>query len=587
MDSMLSRVPSENFTVVSADWAIVSGSSQNVFQDDDHVVVFVGNPHKRGSFDEAREGKDCAEILIASYRQHNLSFMSSISGPVTFVLFDKRKQRLVAGTDRIGIRHLYYSRTSDGIVLATDVEKLISHPMLKRTIDPQSVFDYVYFHAIPSPRTIYKDIAKLDPAQLLIYEDHQFAIEKYWMPEFLEAENADVDALAKEMLDVIFNSVRRSSSRGNIGAFLSGGLDSSTVAGMLAKAKPGKAKTYTIGFSVPGYDEMDFARTAASHFSTEPHEYYVTPDDVVSTVKTIAASYDEPFGNSSALPAYFCAKMAKQDGITRLLAGDGGDELFAGNERYVKQQVFELYHRLPTAVRKTVEWPFRLFPPLKKMPLVRKLDSYITQANIALPDRLETYNFLHRHAANEIFSSEFLREIDTTEPIRMLQKTYHEPVNADSLNRMLYLDWKRTLHDNDLVKVNRMCELAGVEVVYPLIDDQVVEFSLKIPSNLKIHKNNLRWFYKQAVTGFIPEKIINKSKHGFGLPFGVWTKEYMPLRELAYDNVLALKKRNYFLPSFLDNAIAMHREGHAAYYGELIWILMMFELWYSSHIDER
>ena len=199
-----------------------------------------------------------------------------------------------------------------------------------------------------------------------------------------------------------------------------------------------------------------------------------------------------------------------------------------------------------------------------------------------MPDRMQDYNFLHRHDVTDIFQGGFLERVDTAEPLQLLRDCYNRPENASTLNRMLYMDWKTTLHDNDLVKVNRMCEMVGVDVCYPLLDQRIVELSCRIPSDSKLKGQQLRWFYKQAMADFLPEQIINKSKHGFGLPFGIWLKDYKPLKELAYDAIHGLKKRDYFKPQFLDHAIDMHQSIHAAYYGELIWILMMLELWFAG-----
>jgi asparagine synthase (glutamine-hydrolysing) len=208
-----------------------------------------------------------------------------------------------------------------------------------------------------------------------------------------------------------------------------------------------------------------------------------------------------------------------------------------------------------------------------------KAKRYIEQAKAPMPDRLQDYNFLHRHDVADIFSNHFLAQIDTTEPLQLLRDCYQRPENASTLNRMLYMDWKTTLHDNDLVKVNRMCEMVGVDVCYPLLDQRIVDLSCRIPSDIKLKGQKLRWFYKQAMADFLPDQIINKSKHGFGLPFGIWLKDHQPLKELAYDAIHGLKKREFFKPEFLDHAIEMHQSIHAAYYGELIWVLMMLELW--------
>jgi asparagine synthase (glutamine-hydrolysing) len=297
----------------------------------------------------------------------------------------------------------------------------------------------------------------------------------------------------------------------------------------------------------------------------------------------IAAYYDEPFGNSSALAAYYCAKLAKEHGIQRLLAGDGGDEIFAGNERYAKQMLFEHYHRLPTFVSGALEAALNHLPAgLARQKLPFKAKRYIEQAKAPMPDRLQDYNFLHRHDVATIFEADFLSQVDALQPLALLKASYDRPEQASVLNRMLYMDWKTTLHDNDLVKVNRMCELAGLEVAYPLLDQRIVDLSCRIASSDKLKGQKLRWFYKQAMAGFLPDAIINKSKHGFGLPFGIWLKDHQPLQTMAYDAIHDLKKRGYFKPQFLDHAIQMHQSVHAAYYGELIWILMMLELWFAG-----
>ncbi|MCK5191150.1 MAG: asparagine synthase C-terminal domain-containing protein, partial [Methylococcales bacterium] len=358
------------------------------------------------------------------------------------------------------------------------------------------------------------------------------------------------------------------------GAFLSGGLDSSSVAGALAKVYPNKAKTFSMGFPVEGYDEIEFANMSVDHFKTQQTEYYLTPEDTVKAIPDIAAYYDEPFGNSSALAAYYCAKVAKDKGITVILGGDGGDEIFAGNERYAQQLVFDYYKQVPGIISNGMEGILNHIPSLiARQKLFFKAKHYIDQAKTPLPDRLQDYNFLHRHLGSEIFQADFLQQINSEKPLNLLRESYHRPQHASTLNRMLYMDWKTTLHDNDLVKVNKMCEMAGLTVRYPLLSKEIIELSCKIPSTEKLQSGALRKFYKEAMAGFLPDKILNKSKHGFGLPFGVWLKDYQPLKELAYDSINSLKKRSYFKREFLDHAIKMHQSIHAVYYGELIWIL--------------
>lgn len=500
------------------------------------------------------------------------------------VLIDTSRQKIKLLTDFVGLQHLYYARIKDGLVFGTTADIIISHPEVSSEISHQSIYDYVYFHHCPSPNTIYKQVKKLEGGQLLNFKNPDISLCYYWVPEFSEHRITPVKEAGKYLQELLIQVVKDSvSDSEETGAFLSGGLDSSSVAGALSHVFPGKANTFTIGFPVKGYDEIEYAQIAVRHFNTRTHEYYLTPEDTVAAILKIAAYYDEPFGNSSALATFYCAKMASENGIKVMLAGDGGDELFAGNERYAKQLLFNRYYQIPGLARTLLKTGLCHAPQaLLQNKIIYKAKRYVEQAEISLPDRLQDYNFLNRHPAQDIFNAEFLESIDVNAPIQGLRDCYNRPKNASALNRMLYMDWKTTLHDNDLVKVNRMCEMAGVTVRYPLLDKKFIDLSCRIPSSDKLKGQQLRWFYKQAMRDFLPKQIINKSKHGFGLPFGIWLKDHQPLKELAYDSLNALKKRGFFRNEFIDHAIFMHQGLHASYYGELIWIFMMLENWFQE-----
>lgn len=535
---------------------------------------------KMGSHANHQQLKELTKI----YFEQSEAFTQKLEGSFVLVLADFENKRLLLATDHIGQHNLYYAVTANGIVFGTTADAVIAHPEVSADISHQSIYDYVYFHHCPSPCTIYKQVQKLEGGQLLIYQEGKIELTYYWIPQFKETLPGSLAEASQDLKNKLTNAVKHySTTAEETGAFLSGGLDSSSVAGALSLVYPGKARTFTMGFPVEGYDEIEYARIASAHFDTQANEYYLTPEDTVAAIPKIAAYYDEPFGNSSALAAYYCAKFAKEKGIKVLLAGDGGDELFAGNERYAKQLLFEQYYQLPGLARSMLRSGLYRAPDLLlKNKIIFKAKRYVEQAEIPLPDRLQDYNFLNRHPASEIFNSHFLETIDVEQPIKSLQDCYNRPQGISSLNRMLYMDWKTTLHDNDLVKVNKMCEMAGVEVCYPLLTKEMIDLSCQIPSAQKLKGQQLRWFYKEAMRNYLPDQIINKSKHGFGLPFGIWLKDHQPLKELAYDSINSLKKRDYLRSDFLDHAIKMHQSVHAAYYGELIWILMMLEQWFQE-----
>jgi len=459
-------------------------------------------------------------------------------------------------------------------------------PQAVPDITPQAVHDYLYFHMLPSPASCYDGIYKLPAGHCLHWQSGQAPAtsKRYWQPTFQEGNDVSKPASYPRVRRLLRASIDKicDANPAPTAAFLSGGLDSSSVAGLLAeraREHGQRAQAYTIGFHAEGYDEVPYARITAQHFDLDLHEYYVTPADVVEALPKIAASLVEPFGNSSALPAYFCAKRAASDGTQHLLAGDGGDELFAGNERYQKQALFERYQQLPSGLRHGFIEP--LLPHLPRG-LFDKVRSYVKQSNIPLPERLEYYNFLHQHASDNIWHADFLSQVNTDHPLQYQRSVYAEPQQASSLNRMLYLDWKLTLADNDLKKVGSMCQLAGIHVHYPMLDPELVDFSCQLASHWKIKGRKLRNFYKESMRGWLPDATLNKSKKGFGLPFGVWLLEYPPLREMAYENLEQLKRRHYFHTDFITQSINQHQQGHAAYYGELIWVLMMLELWLSQ-----
>ncbi len=521
----------------------------------------------------------------SDYNQGISSILNNVSGHFSCLILNKKTGDLTLACDKMGTHPVYYTRRADTLCFSSKLGLIASLFPDVKNIDPQSIYHYVFFHCIPAPDTIYRNVKKLNIAEQLIFSS-SIQTQTWFIADFSASQNKD-SIQQHQLYKALENSVDNALHSLDIektGAFLSGGLDSSTVVGFFArKAGAGKAKTFTIGFDAEGYDESKFAKITADLFQTDHKVYYVTPDDIKEALEKIANYYDEPFGNSSALPAYYCARFAKQNGVETLLAGDGGDELFAGNERYAKQKVFEWYFKLPSPIRKLlIELPLSLIPA-EKIPGISKIASYVNQANNRLPGRLHTYNFLHQFDPKDVFVETFINQVDTQRPAQLLEARYYECNNGDTQNRMLYLDWKFTLADNDLVKVTNMCHLAGVDVKYPMLDDELIMLSTRIPSEKLLRRNQLRHFYKQAMKGFLSDKTLNKSKKGFGLPFGVWLKERPELRNMAYDNVRHLTKYGFFKESFLEHAIKMHSSDHPGYFGELIWILMMLNLWLEAH----
>jgi asparagine synthase (glutamine-hydrolysing) len=478
----------------------------------------------------------------------------------------------------MGIERIAYAEAEGGFVFGTSARTVAEFPGIGRKLRDQALYDFLFMHMVPAPATVYAGVQKLPPATVLSYSDGRYRVGRYWNPSYDYVRDfSSLRTSLRESLDI---AVSASGIGSTTGAFLSGGLDSSTVAGTLAKRIQEPAKTFSVGFGEAAYDELEYARIASARFGCEAHEYQVTPADIVDALPRIAASYDEPFGNSSAVPTYLCAKLAADNGVVHLLAGDGGDELFGGNERYAKQQVFDFYRRVPNWFRQAIVEPMTRPVTSDQGPLpLRKLKSYVDQASVPLPDRFETWNFVYREGQSKLLDREFAASIDMEGPLGLMRDVWSSAPSADILERMLWFDWHFTLAYNDLRKVGSMCALAGVRVSYPMLHPAVVQVSLRVPSNMKIRHLELRSFYKRAMKGFLPGEILGKKKHGFGLPFGIWLKSDRILADLIFSLLSDLKKRHIVSPEFLTNLVDEHRTGHASYYGYVIWDLAMLEAW--------
>ena len=556
---------------------VVTNKAHSFYQSELCSVVVCGDVFLQ---EKATSAKEIANFF--SSNSHCIEALyQELSGQFWLVVLDYTSNKLYLVNDHFGMQPCFYTQQNGVVTISESLKKLKSMPELSFTISEQALFNYMYFHCIPSPNTIFEQVSKLEPGKAVILEQHKTDIslsiteQLLYCPSFNQKKVQEQDT-HKTCLNVIEKAVNKHSSE-DCGAFLSGGLDSSSVAGMLARSQS-PAKTFSIGFTIDGYDETPYAKLTAQHFKTQHEVLYLQPEQAAEEFVKVAQYFDEPFGNSSAMATYFCAKFAKSHGVTRLLAGDGGDELFAGNDRYAKQKQFEFYQQVPSAIRGVTKGLF-CHTPIGKLPILSKGASYINQAEVPMPDRLESYNFLNRLGVDNIFNSDFISAVDTQQPVMQQRQRYQDCSSEHIVDQMLYLDWKFTLADNDLVKVGRMCDMAGVDVRYPLLDKSVVDFSCSIAADIKLPGNKLRNFYKESCRGFLADDTLTKSKHGFGLPFGLWMKENQVLKELVLDNLVAFKKRKIVKDSLVDSVLDAHQSIHAGYYGELIWIMVVLELW--------
>lgn len=553
--------------------------------DADVMVALEGYPYWSSAPLEklaARDGH--AAALAAAYRDHGQDLFDHLHGSFSLAIVDRKRRTVILAIDRVGIYPMCFAEVpGGGLVFGSSADAVRAHPRVTSTITPQAVFDYLSFYVIPAPRTIYSEQRKLQIGQYALYTPDGLKTAFYSKPSYNAEAGRNIELLSAELKERLQTAMHRSmvsEDATTTGAFLSGGLDSTTVCGLLAGLGEARAQSFTIGFEEEGFDERPYARIGARHFDLDYNEYVLTPGDALDLLPRMAATYDEPFGNSSAIPAFYCAKFAKDSGIDLMLAGDGGDELFAGNARYVQQGKYEHYRRIPGGIRSALLNPaIGALAGATRLSFFRRLRNYVTRAEIPLPERFQCWSVVANTDLSEIFGEDVAADVDADEPNRLMSESYFASSSQSSLQRMLRLDWQMTLADGDLRKVLRMCDLAGVRVKFPLLDDELIAFSTRIPPSLLIRRRQLRYFYKQAMRDFLPAEILTKRKHGFGMPFDGWTRSDAAFSQLMHDSLTAFKARGYLKPSFVDRIIASHRSDGADHLGDLAWDLMALELW--------
>lgn len=529
-----------------------------------------------------------AFCLARLYQLEGSDFLLRLHGPFAIALWDEANQRLLLAIDRLGIKGLYWSREKDRLLFATRLDAVRAVRESSVELNPAALPQYLLFSVIPHPMTIFRGIEKLAPGMCLIYEKDAIRQFRYWDLNYVESHDRDETRWAQEVQNAMREAVHLhldGCASDNVGAYLSGGTDSSSVVAFMSeRCQP--VNTFSIFFGEAEYSEIGFARTTATHFRTRHFEKQITANDAFEAIPKIAKYYDEPFANSSAFGSYYCAALARDMGVQTMLGGDGGDELFAGNSRYADDKRFSLYHSIPSWVRRGMIEPCtRLFPENDgRLSLPRK---YVRRASIPNPKRIFSYNFFLNISPEDVFEPDFLAAARPDRWMEVADAHFQAPKVASELNRLMYMDVKMILADNDLRKVTGTAEIAGVRVRYPLLDYRLAELSARVPTRLKLKGFEKRYIFKKAMQAILPREVLYKKKHGFGVPVSRWLLQDPQLKSLMQDLLSdsRARQRGYFRPAFVDNVLRLHREGHVGFYGEVVWYLLALELWHRNHFD--
>ena len=530
--------------------------------------------------------------LIEAYRDRGAGLLEVLDGAFSLAIVDLEERKALIAIDRLGIETVCYGfPAGGGIVFGTRTDSVRAFPAIGSTVTVERIHDYLFCWRIPAPATIYREQSKLLAGQyLLCTGEREPRPEFYWRMPYREHEAPDPAEAEEELRSLLRQAVRRSTddaAPAPTGAFLSGGLDSSVVVGFLGETSGAAPRAFTVSFPEEGYDELSYARVAAESYGADHLVFEMAPKHIYETLPAVAVAFDEPFGNASSLPTHCCARLAKVTGVDVLLAGDGGDEIFGGNSRYVEQNVYELYGRLPEWLRTGVIEPLvGALPGNDSISLFRKARNYVQRARTPLPDRLEAYNHFMEVDVAEVFDPSVVGELTPDGPLRYMRDAYERTGSSSILQRMMQLDLQIALADSDFRKVNIACELAGVRVLYPFADRDLVEFSARIPPEMLVNKGELRSFYKRALENFLPREVLTKPKHGFGLPVDQWFTTFPPLRELAGDCLTDLRRRHYLRPSFLDDCLGVVQGTVDSVPVGNIYDLVTLELWLQAHADK-
>ena len=529
-----------------------------------------------------------SELILRLYARQGADFVRSLHGGFCVALWDEMQQRLILAIDRLGIKSLYWCREGDRMFFAARAGAIRAVRNEAPEANPQAILQFLLFASVPAPLTSDRGMNKLSPGSILTFANGATAEKQYWDLEYPESDDHRVSHWSHELREGMRSAVHRhltGCEQSSTGSFLSGGTDSSSVAAFVSE-KHHPAQTFSIAFEESGFSEIEFARTTAAKFGTHHYEKFLTPQDASDALDKIIAYYDEPFANSSAIGSYYCAVLAREKGVGTLLAGDGGDELFGGNERYATDKRFALYQSIPLWLRRGLVEPLTGLLPNNdsKLSLPRR---YIRRANIPNPRRILSYGFFLSMRPEEIFDAGFLEKTGVDTWLAIPEGHFARAKATSELNKILYLDVKMTLADNDLRKVSGTAELAGVNVRYPLLDDRLAELSGRIPASLKLKGFEKRYIFKQAMKDILPQKVLYKKKHGFGVPLAQWLLENPRMKQLMNDMMHdpLTRQRGYFRPGFFEKLMELHRE-QPNFYGEIVWYLVALEMWHRQHLQK-
>ncbi|HOO57133.1 MAG TPA: asparagine synthase (glutamine-hydrolyzing) [bacterium] len=531
------------------------------------------------------------EVIPNAYLEYGDEFVARLQGMFAFSLWDEAERRLILARDRVGKKPLYYGWFKGRFIFASEIKAILLHPYVEREVDIVSLSHSMSFQHVPAGRTVYRNIYKLLPASVMTVAGTDMKISKYWQPGTeIDRRKRQEEYYVGKIVSTLKESVReRLMGDVPIGAFLSGGVDSSAVVALMSECVPERVHTFSIGFDDPSYDETDYAKTVSDMFGTKHTVFRVTGDELLESVGDLVWYSDEPFADSSILPTYFLSKMTREH-VTVALSGDGGDELFGGYERYVADRLLHYFSKL---------LPFDLFKKYFSSGAKRISDIVPFEnvshrlgqlAGLAVMNdaerHLNWFSFFSRDEKKELFGGSGNPGIDGVFSTDVMESIYSgtESVYGDFTGKQLMVDFMNYLPETLMMKVDRAGMACSLEVRCPILSTEMVNLAHSIPSNMKIRGKTTKYILKRAFEGKLPDEILFRRKKGFEVPLNKWFRG--KLRDMSYDILTGSKfsDRGVFNAGYVQMLLDEH-SSQKCDHGHKLWMLLMTELWFRTFID--
>jgi asparagine synthase (glutamine-hydrolysing) len=525
------------------------------------------------------------EVIVHAYEEYGYDCVQRFNGMFAIAIWERAAHRLVLIRDRLGVKPLFYWVAGSNLVFGSELKAVIAHTKVPRQLDINSLDNFLSLEYIPGPRTIFSDIKKLPPGHLLVFEETTIKLRQYWDLPYRPFE-AGEDACAEELSELIRESVRiRMVSDVPLGAFLSGGIDSSSIVAYMSQMSSNPVQTFSIGFEDDTYNELADAQVVADHFGAQ-HRTQVLNSDITDLAEKLVYHLDEPMADFSIFPTFLVSQLASRS-VKVVLSGDGGDELFAGYDTYIAESLSRYYHWLPRRVRQNAlpSLMNRIPPQPAKKGLLNKTKRMVEGG--ALESSLHHVRwmiFLSTLEKEKLYHSDLRGRLNGYSTNSIFEGYFSQAALFDPLAQQQYVDIKTYLPDDILAKVDRMSMAASIEARVPLLDYRIAEFALNLPPEMKLHRSRTKVILRRAMQKLLPEVSLTKPKQGFSIPMKHWLRSSLRpmLQDLLSDE--CVRQRGYFIPHTVSGWVQEHLDGRANH-SHRLWALMVFELWHRSVVE--